>query len=308
MADPRYRAAAQRSQAGALVIGEDFADGYRGNALIAGNPALVFARIAALFDDTYAFTPGRHETSVVDPGAVIDESCYVGPHAVVEAGCQIGARSVIGPGCVIRHGAILGEECRLEALVYIGSRCRVGDRVHIWTGGVVGTRGFGFARSKDGWEEMPQVGIVQVGNDVEIGANTCIDRGALNDTIIGDGVKLDNHIQIGHNCRVGAHTAIAGCVGIAGSTEIGQRCMIGGAAAVSGHLHIADDVVILGHAMVTKSIPERGTYGSGLPAMKAKDWRRLVGRIRRLGSLETRFGNIDRKLKITRDPEETVGD
>ena len=304
VADSRYCSAAQRSRAGALVMSEDLAVGYRGNALIAGDPALVFARIATLFDDTYTFVPGRHNTAVVDSSAVIGDSCYIGPHAVIESGSQIGRRSVIGPGCIVRRGAVIGEDCRLEALVYIGSRCRLGNRAHIWPGGVIGARGFGFARSLDGWEEMPQVGVVRIGNDVEIGANTCIDRGALDDTIIGDGVKLDNHIQVGHNCRIGAHTAVAACTGIAGSTEIGKRCMIGGAARLSGHLYISEDVVILGDAMVTKSIPEAGTYGSGLPSMKARDWRRLVARIRRLGSFEVRVANIERTLKIARDPEE----
>lgn len=290
-------------------MNEDLAAHYQGNALVAVNPALVFARIAALFDDAYAFTPGCHPTAVVDSSATIEHGCYVGPHAVVEAGCAIGARSVIGAGSVVRQGATIGEDCRLEALVYIGCRCRIGNRVHIWPGVVIGARGFGFARSRDRWEEMPQIGVVRIGDDVEIGANTCIDRGALDDTIIDHGVKLDNHIQIAHNCRIGANTAIAACAGIAGSTKIGQRCMIGGAAGLSGHLHIADDVVILGDAMVTKSIPAAGTYGSGLPSMKVRDWRRLVARIRRLGSFEARVVNIERVLRrITRDPEEATGD
>ena len=309
VADPRYHAAARRSQAGALVISEDLAAHYQGNALVAANPGLVFARIAALFDDAYSFAAGCHQTAVVDPSATIEPGCHVGPQAVIEANCRIGARSFIGSGCVVRRGAIIGNECRLEALVYIGPRCRIGNRVHIWSGGVIGARGFGLTRSLGGWEEMPQVGAVRIGDDVEIGANTCIDRGALDDTIIEQGVKLDNQIQIGHNCRIGAHTAIAACAGVAGSTEIGQRCLIGGAARLSGHLHIADDVIILGDAMVTKSIPEAGTYGSGLPAMKVGDWRRLVARIRRLGSSEARIGNIERLLrKIARDREETTGD
>ena len=308
MADHRYRPALKRSRAGALVLSSEVAADYRGNALIASDPALIFARIAALFDDTYTCPVGCHDAAVVEAGATVADSAWVGAHTLIEAGARVGDRCFIGPGCVIRHGAVIGEACRLEAQIYIGARCELGARVHIWPGAVIGARGFGLARSREGWDEMPQVGVVRIGDDVEVGANTCIDRGALDDTVIGNGVKLDNHIQIGHNCRIGAHTAIAGCAGVAGSTEIGQRCMIGGAARVSGHLHITDDVVILGDAMVTRSISEAGTYGSGIPAMKVRDWRRMVGRIRRLAGVESRIQNVERRLKIAPDSKDVTGE
>lgn len=308
LADQRYLEALKRSRAGALVLSAEVAADYRGNALISSEPALIFARIATLFDDTYACPPGRHSAAVVEAGATVADSAWIGANTLIEAGACVGERCFIGSGCVIRRNAVIGDDCRLEALIYIGSRCELGARVHVSPGAVIGARGFGLARSEEGWEEMPQVGAVRIGDDVEVGANTCIDRGTLDDTIIGNGVKLDNHIQIAHNCRIGSHTAVAACAGIAGSTEIGKRCMIGGAAKVSGHLRIADDVVIFGDAMVTKSILEAGTYGSGIPAMKAHDWRRMVGRLRRLAGFESRIQKMERRLKIAPDPKEVSGE
>ena len=298
LADPRHRAALDRSQAGAVVIAPAQAGSFNGNALVARDPALLFARIAALFDDAREISAGVHASAVVDATATVAPSAGIGPMAVIEAGAQVGAGCFIGPHCVVRKGAVIGDGSRLESNVYVGPRCRLGQRAHVLPGAVIGGRGFGLARSPSGWEEVPQLGIVRIGNDVEIGANTCIDRGALDDTVIGDGVKLDNHIQIAHNCRVGDHTAVAACVGIAGSTVIGKRCMIGGAAGIGGHLTIADDVVVLGRAMVTKSLTAAGAYGSGLPVMPVRDWRRLIGKLRRIGLFEGRIGTIEKALKL----------
>jgi len=199
---------------------------------------------------------------------------------------------------VIRRGARIGADSRLEAQVYVGPGCRIGARAQILPGVVIGGRGFGLARAPEGWVEVPQLGVVVIGDDVEIGAHTCIDRGAIEDTVIGDGVKLDNLIQIAHNVRIGAHTAIAGKAGVAGSTTIGQRCMIGGATIVNGHITICDDVVVLGMAMVTKPLTAPGIYGSGMPVMPAREWRRLLGRMRRLHTVEERFAAIEKALSI----------
>lgn len=297
-ADRRRHADVGRTQAAAVIVSDPVAD-YAGNVLLARDPALAFAHIAALFDDAYEMTPGVHATAVVADGVQIPTSTWIGPNAVVEAGAMVGERCFIGPNCVLRKGARLGDDCRLEAGVYVGPRCRLGARVHVLPGAVIGGRGFGNVPGAAGWEEIPQLGAVLVGDDVEIGANTAIDRGTLEDTIIGDGVRLDNLIQIAHNCVIGPHTAIAGCVGIAGSTRIGARCMVGGASTISGHLEIGDGVTILGRAMVTKSLPGPGLYGSGLPVLPAREWRRQVARVKRLSGLEHRLGAVEETLKAT---------
>lgn len=297
-ADPRRRPELAGTQAAAVIIAAREAQQFPGNALLAPDPALAFARIAALFDTSKHFTAGVHPAAVIAPGAVIGAGCWIGPQAVIEEGANIGEGSFIGPHCLIRRDAVIGPGSRLEANIFIGERCRLGARAHVLPGAVIGGRGFGLARAREGWVEVPQFGAVVIGNDVEIGANTSIDRGALEDTVIEDGVKLDNQIQIAHNCRIGEHTAIAACTGIAGSTSIGKRCMIGGASCITGHIRIADDVVVLGMAMVTKSLTAPGVYGSGSPAQPVREWRKLVSRIRRLGSFEERLEQVEKKLKL----------
>jgi len=297
-ADAKLRAQLGKSAAAAVVVSPRDATSFDGHALIAAEPALAFSKIAGLFDRSRNFAVGVDASAHIAGGARLGVGVGVAAGAVIEAGVTVGDGSYIGPGCVIRAGAQIGAHCRLEANVYIGLDCVVGDRGLLHPGAVVGGRGFGLVPSRNGWIEMPQLGRVIIGCDVEIGANTCIDRGALEDTVIEDGVKLDNQIQIAHNCRIGANTAIAACVGIAGSTQIGRRCMIGGAAGIGGHLTIADDVVILGRAMVTKSIVAAGVYGSGLPALPAREWRKQVARVRRLEGLDARIAAIEELLRI----------
>ena len=301
-ADPRRRAELAATQASAVVIHSRDAQQFGGSALLAANPELAFARIARLFDTSKRFTPGQHAAAAVAPGAVVGAGCWIGPHAVIEDGASVGEHCFIGPGCVIRRGAVVGADGRLEANVYLGERCRLGARAQVLAGAVIGGRGFGWVPTPQGWEEKPQLGAVVIGDDVEIGANTTIDRGALEDTVIENGVKLDNQIQIAHNCRIGEHTAIASCVGIAGSTVIGKRCMIGGAAGINGHIRIADDVVVLGMAMVTKSLTAPGVYGSGLPIQPVREWRKQVARVRRLASSEERLGQVEKILKLEPKP------
>lgn len=308
VADARHVDGLARCGAGALVMSPDHAAAWHGPALISRDPALVFARIARLFDDAEQMMPGRHPTAVIDARAKVHDSASIGAHAVIEDGATIAAGCFIGPGCVVRRGAVIGVGSRLEAQIYIGPRCRLGARGRLLPGAVIGARGFGLVRTASGWEEVPQMGAVCIGDDVEVGAHTSIDRGALDDTVIEEGVKLDNHIQIGHNCRIGAHTAIAACTGIAGSTRIGRRCMIGGAAGIGGHLIIGDDVVVLARAMVTKSLSGPGVYGSGLPVMPVRDWRRLIGRIRRLPNLESRLREIERIVEDPRNAKGVSGD
>jgi UDP-3-O-[3-hydroxymyristoyl] glucosamine N-acyltransferase len=299
LANPRYRPQLAQTRAAAVVLGPADARNFRGNALIAKDPYLAYARIAALFDSSGEFTPGVHPSAVIAPGVVIPADSHVGALSVVEQGAQLGAKVFIGPGCIIGRQACIGDGGRLEARVHVGERVQIGRRVRIQPGAVIGSRGFGLARGPQGWEEVPQLGSVKLGDDVEVGANTTIDRGAIGDTVLENGVKLDNQIQIAHNVHIGAHTAIAACVGIAGSTRIGARCMIGGCTCINGHIEVADGVMILGFSMVLKTIAEPGQYG-GIPARPAREWRREIARVHRLGGLEERLAAIEQKLGIKR--------
>ncbi|MGH8028930.1 MAG: UDP-3-O-(3-hydroxymyristoyl)glucosamine N-acyltransferase [Arenimonas sp.] len=298
LANPRYRPQLASSKAAAVVLGKRDAAGYQGNALITKDPYLAFARIAASFDCSGEFTPGVHPSAAVAPGVAIPATSYVGACAVIEPGASVGASAYIGPNCVVGRDARIGDHSRLEGNVFVGERVQVGKRARLNAGAVLGSRGFGLARGPGGWEEVPQTGTVILGDDVEVGAGTTIDRGALGDTVIEDGVKLDNLIQVAHNVRIGAHTVMAAMTGIAGSTRIGARCMIGGCSCINGHIDIADDVVILGFSMVLKSIAQKGQYG-GVPARAAREWRREIGGIRRLGRMELRLRELERRAGMT---------
>jgi len=298
-ADPKLAHQLAGSQASAVVVSSRNAGVFAGNVLVAADPALAFAAIAREFDRAEAFAVGIDRSASVAPSARIGDDCGVASGAVIEADVVIGAGSYVGPNCVVRRGATIGAGSRLEANVYVGPDSLIGARARLLPGAVIGGRGFGLVPSKAGWVEMPQLGRVVIGDDVEVGANTTIDRGALDDTVIEDGVKLDNQIQIAHNCRIGAGTAIAACVGIAGSTTIGRNCMIGGASVIGGHIEITDNVLVFGYAMVTKSITVPGQYGSGIPAQPARDWRREVARIRRLPKVDERLAAIEQHLQMT---------
>lgn len=300
LSNPRYRAQIAATQAAAVIVGKRDVDSLaRCAGLIADSPLLAYARIARHFDPDRVFDTGIHAAATVAGDARVGEGCHVGAHAVIESGAQIGAGSFIGPGCHIGRDAVIGERARLVARVHVGARVRMGARITVQPGAVIGGRGFGNVPGPQGWEEVPQLGSVWIGDDVEIGANTCIDRGAIDDTVIESGVRLDNLIQIAHNCHIGEHTAIAACTGIAGSTRIGRRCMIGGAAGIAGHLEIADEVVLLGRIMVTGSITQKGVYGSGLPADEARAWRKTVARIRRLDKYEQRLKTLEHHMGVS---------
>ena len=298
LANPRYQDQLRSSAASAVVLSAADASGFSGNALIAKDPYLSFARIAASFAPAEAFSAGVHPSAVVDPSAVIDPTASVAAHAVIGARSEVGAGTHIGPGCTIGSHVVIGPQCRLEARVYLGDRVQIGTRVRINPGAVLGSRGFGLARGPEGWEEVPQIGSVRVGNDVEIGANTTIDRGAIEDTVIGNGVKLDNQIQIAHNVQIGDFTAIAACVGIAGSSRIGARCLIGGGAGISGHLKIGDDVMVMAFTMVTKSLDGPGQYGSAYPAIPGGEWRKQIARVRRLDKLDSRVASLEKQQRL----------
>jgi len=282
-ANSRYRKALSVTEATAVVIAAQDASRCPVAALIDPNPYLAYARIATALYPLAPAVAGIDPSATVSPQAEIDPSATIGPHSVIDAGVQLAERVYVGAGCIVQAGTRIGADTRLMSRVTLCARIVVGQRCIMHPGVVIGADGFGFAPDAGQWVKVPQVGTVHIGDDVEIGANTTIDRGAIDDTVVENGVKLDNQIQIGHNVTIGAHTAIASCTGISGSTTIGKRCMIGGLVGIAGHLTIADDVVITGLSMITASIPKAGSYSSGMPAEETKIWWRRVAQFRRLG-------------------------
>ncbi|MEB0134529.1 UDP-3-O-(3-hydroxymyristoyl)glucosamine N-acyltransferase [Actimicrobium sp. CCC2.4] len=303
LTNPKLRASAATTQAAAIILspadhallGTEFA----GSRIVTDNPYAYFARVAQVFAAGAAlpYPAGIHPAACVDPSASIAPSAHVGPHVVIEADVAIGDDVVLEAGCFIGHGARIGAGTRFHARVTFQSRCEIGARGIIHSGAVIGADGFGFANERGAWIKIPQTGRVMIADDVEIGANTCIDRGALADTIIDEGVKLDNQIQIGHNCHIGAHTAMAGCVGVAGSAVIGKYCTFGGAAMVLGHLTIADKVHISSGSMVTRSIHEAGQYTGFYPLAKNADWEKTAVVVRNLGTMREKIRTLEKTVK-----------
>jgi UDP-3-O-[3-hydroxymyristoyl] glucosamine N-acyltransferase len=282
LANSRYRRHLQATRATAVLVSAEDAAHCPVAALIHPNPYLAYARIASLLHPESMAAPGKHPSAVLSSRAQIADSASIGPLAVVEDDAEIGERVIIGPGCIVQRGARVGADSLLVSRVNLYPGVTLGQRCILHAGAVVGADGFGFAPNSGSWVKVPQVGSVRVGDDVEIGANTTIDRGAIDDTVVENGVKLDNQIQVAHNVVIGAHTAIAACTGISGSTVIGQRCMIGGMVGFAGHLTIADDVVVTGCSLVSASIKKPGSYSSGMPTVETRLWRRMVAHLRRL--------------------------
>ncbi len=300
LADARYRPDLKRTSAAAVILRPgDLAD-CPVAALVCADPHLAFARAARLLHPTPPVVGGRHPSAVVDDQARVDASAWIGPLVVVEAGAEIGPRVFVGPGCVIGARCRIGEDSRLVARVTLCEGSVVGKRALLHPGCVIGREGFGFARDGQRWLRVPQLGRAVLGDDVEVGVNSAVDRGALGDTLIGDGVKIDSLIQIGHNVAIGENTAMAACSGVSGSTRIGRNCTIGGAVGMAGHLEIGDDVHFTGMAMVTRSFPESGAYSSGIPAMPSAEWRRAVVRFRQLDDLARRLKRLEETL-VTND-------
>lgn len=291
----RYRKDLSKTRASAVILGPDAVSVCPVAALVVENPYLGYAQAAALFRPQRSRQCGIHATAWVSHEAVVDSSAWIGPQATVEAGACIGKDAVIGPACVISENVSIGEGTCLMASVVLCEGVRVGTRVLLHPGAVIGADGFGIANDQGVWVKVPQLGSVRIGDDVEIGANTTIDRGALEDTVIEDGVKIDNQVQIGHNVHIGAHTAIAGCVGIAGSVHIGKRCALGGAASIAGHLEIVDDVYLTAASAVSKSITTPGIYSSGMPIQDNNSWRKTIARLRHLDELARRLKVLENK-------------
>ncbi len=292
-----YRKYLSVTRAGALVLSENDAVQYPGNALIVANPHLCFAHIAALFNPPDAIAPGRHPSATIDASAHIAASAWIGPQAVIEAGVSIEDNVFVGPGCIVGRGARIGADTRLVARVTVAYGCLIGRRCILHPGAVIGSDGFGYAKDGERWVKVPQLGRAVIGDDVEIGANTTIDRGALGDTVIADGVKLDNLVQIAHNVQIGEHTALAGCVGVSGSVVIGKRCAIGGQVGIAGHLEIADDVQVLGTSLVSGSLTRPGVYSSSMSVEPVEQWRKNAARFRHLDEMARRLKELERKIQ-----------
>ncbi len=300
VANPRYTSQLAETQAGCVIVGPALRDAAvaRGAAIVTPDPYLSYARLTqwwAAHDRATVVVPGVHASAVIDASARIAPGASVGPLAVIEAGAVVQEGAVIGAHCVIGAQARIGAHTRLAARVTLAAGCSIGERCIVHPGVVIGADGFGFAPTEGRWEKIEQLGAVRIGNDVELGANTCIDRGALDDTVIEDGVKLDNLVQIGHNVRVGAHTAMAGCAGVAGSAVIGKHCSVGGGAIVLGHLSLADHVHISAASVVMRSILQPGQYSGVFPIAENASWEKNAATLRQLHSLRDRLRALEKK-------------
>ncbi|HMM46639.1 MAG TPA: UDP-3-O-(3-hydroxymyristoyl)glucosamine N-acyltransferase [Thiobacillaceae bacterium] len=293
----KYLSQLADTRAGAVILPPDARDATELPRILTADPYLYFARVSALLNPPPRPPVGIHRAATVAPDAQVAADASVGAGAVIGSGAVIGARTVIGAGCVVGERARVGADCLLHANATVYHHCEIGDRAILHSGCVIGADGFGFAPNDGHWEKIPQIGRVLIGNDVEIGACTTIDRGALEDTVIEDGVKLDNLIQVAHNVVIGAHTAIAACTGIAGSAKIGRHCTIGGAAMIFGHIEIADGTRISTNTLITKSLTKPGTYTSALPFSEHETWQRNAVHMRNLDKLAGRVKELEKKLR-----------
>ena len=297
LTNPRYSRYLAQTQAAAVILDQGSVGNCPVNALIIANPYLAYARLSALFDPAAQRRPGVHSSAVIDPSVSVPNDAEIGANCVIASDVSLGAGVRIGPGCVIERGVHIGQGSNLVANVTLYHGVTVGKRVLIHAGSVIGSDGFGFANDRGRWVKIHQIGTVRIGDDVEIGANTSIDRGAIEDTVIEEGVIIDNQVQVAHNVHIGAHTAIAGCVGIAGSAVIGRHCAFGGGAGVLGHLQIADGVTVTAMSLVTKSIKESGVYSSGTPLEPSASWQKNFARFKQLDDMARRIRELEKHLK-----------
>jgi UDP-3-O-[3-hydroxymyristoyl] glucosamine N-acyltransferase len=301
LANRKYLKHLAHTRASAVILRREDLPGSPINALVHANPYLAYARVAARLRPADRPAPGIHPSAAVDPSAVVDSTASVGANAVIEAGAVIEAEAVVGPLCFVGRDARVGRGSRLVASVTLCNGSVLGQRCVLHPGVVVGSDGFGLADDGGRWVKVPQLGRAVLGDDVEVGANTTIDRGAIRDTVIHDGVKLDNLIQLAHNVEVGAHTAMAACTGVSGSTRIGRNCTLAGSVGVVGHVDIADGVHVSGMSMVSRSISEPGVYTGSIPAMPHEEWRRNFARLRQLDDMARRLRRLEMLLEKNRD-------
>ena len=297
LANPKYKAEVHASLAGAVIVSPKMAAEFAGrNLIIAADPYLYFAKVARLFSPVVQARAGVHPTAVIEPSATVPASCEIGAHVYIGANTVLGEACRILAGAVVEHDCVLGNEVVLHPNSVIYHGCTLGHRVAIHGGSVIGADGFGLAFAGDSWFKIPQTGGVTLHDDVEVGANSMIDRGAMTDTIVGKGSKIDNQVQIGHNCQIGEHTVIAACAGISGSTKIGSYCIIGGAAMFVGHIEIADHTTIGGGTAVTHSIKEAGHYATCYPLQTHKEWARNAVHVRHLNEMAKRIKQLEQSL------------
>lgn len=297
LANESYRKQLSDTSASAVILRPQDAEHITSSALVTDNPYLVFAKVTQLFNNRPLVAEGIHASAVVAASADIANDCRIGAHAVIGEHAVIGPGCEIGAGTVISDHCVLGEQCHLNANVTLYHDVVMGDRVRVHSGTVIGADGFGFAPDKGRWEKIVQLGGVRIGNDVEIGANTCIDRGALGDTIIGNNVILDNFVQIAHNVELGDGTAAAAQAGVAGSTTLGKHCTLAGNAGVAGHLVLCDGVFVAPKTVISKSISEPGGYATGTAQMPLNEWRKSATRFRQLDSLARRVQQLEKSKK-----------
>ncbi|MDQ8037411.1 MAG: UDP-3-O-(3-hydroxymyristoyl)glucosamine N-acyltransferase [Pedobacter sp.] len=300
LANPLYRPELSATHAGAVLLRPDDAEGFSGNALVLANPYLAYAQLAALFDRTPRPAAGIHASAVVSESARIDASAAIGPRAVIGDDVEIAAGAVVEAGAVVQARTRIGRDSRIRANAVIYHDCVLGDRVNIHSGAIIGGDGFGFANDKGRWRKIAQIGRVVIHDDVDIGANTTVDRGAIGDTEIHEGVIIDNQVQVAHNVVIGAHTAIAACCGISGSTRIGRYCVLAGGVGLVGHIEIADKVQITGMTMVTKSITAPGSYSSGTAFESSDRWKKTAVRIKQLDEMARRLRDLEREIASLR--------
>jgi UDP-3-O-[3-hydroxymyristoyl] glucosamine N-acyltransferase len=293
LANPLYRRQLAQTGASAVIVREADAAESPVPCLVAADPYVAFAKIAALFEPAPSAAAGIDASAVVATDAIVSAEASIGPLVSIGARSRVDAGAIIGPGCVIGEDCVVGAGSELVARVTLVARVRLGQRVRVHPGAVLGADGFGLAMDAGRWIKVPQLGGVLVGDDCEIGANTCIDRGAIEDTVLEDDVRIDNLVQIGHNVRIGAHTAMAGCVAVAGSARIGRYCLIGGAAGIVGHIEICDRVMVSAMTLVTHSISEPGDYSSGTPVQPSRDWRRNAARFKQLDALARKIARLE---------------
>lgn len=296
LANRRYRSQLQTTKAAAIILAPDAADGFAGPRIVTANPYAYYARVASLLNPEAAVAHGVHPSVVSE--SELPASATVGPQVSIGRNVVLGENVRIHAGCVIGDGVMIGADSVLYPRVSIYHGCRVGQRAIVHSGAVIGADGFGFAPDGKEWIKIPQIGAVVIGDDVEIGANTTIDRGALDDTVIGEGCKIDNLVMIGHNCNIGPYSVIAGCTGMAGSTTLGEHCILGGATMISGHLTLAPNTTISGASTVMRSIVEPGgVHCSVFPLDSYEHWMRNASHIRRLSKLAERVSELEKKLK-----------
>ena len=300
LANELYLRHLKNTRAGAVIIAASARNATQVARIVCANPYAYFARVSALLNPPRETLPGVHESAMVHPEAQVDSRAEIGPFVTIERLARVEAGAAVGAGCFIGESAVIARDARLYPSVSVYHRCTVGARTIVHSGAVIGADGFGIAFDEDQWVKVPQIGAVRIGSDCEIGANTTIDRGAIEDTIIEDGVKLDNQIQIAHNVRIGAHTAIAACTGIAGSAQVGRHCRIGGGVGIAGHVTIADHVEISGHTAITTSIAAPGVFTGVYPFEANREWRRNAAQLRHLAELARRIAALEQDLEELR--------